>query len=469
MVGGIVGWLYQGTLENCSSYVNVTSTGYAETGGLCGTSQGSILKCINYGSVVGKDGVGGIAGFAGGTLTSCRNYGAIRGDSNVNEIFGAPHSSGAPVVTDCGAQYEFFVDDTIVQDPTDFDYSFAIIGDQQCMVQYAREMGSDKYFKLIYDYIINNADSKNIAHVFNLGDIVQTTYEYEPTSSAADKAKMDKEAELAYKQIARLDGVVDYSLIRGNHDGPAFYEEYFGLNSTYTGYASHIDDYYINSTNSVHYFSAGELDYMVITLDFGAGDPVIAWANEIIAAHPNHNVIIVTHAYMHRTGELLANDNLCARKPDGTNDPLYNTQMGATANNGDDMWNKLIKKHANIVLVLSGHVGTDDILCRQLKGENGNIVAKKAEKLAKKYNCEITTSADMDMSAMMTSGLSVQISGSDTNQLIQTSEEVMEIVNSVTGFENARNGQKNNETERCSGKTKRTELSATHAKRWRRG
>jgi hypothetical protein len=71
---------------------------------------------------------------------------------------------------------------------------------------------------------------------------------------------------------------------------------------------------------------------------------------------------------------LLANDNLCARKPDGTNDPLYNTQMGATANNGDDMWNKLIKKHANIVLVLSGHVGTDDILCRQLKGENGNIV-----------------------------------------------------------------------------------------------
>jgi hypothetical protein len=124
----------------------------------------------------------------------------------------------------------------------------------------------------------------------------------------------------------------------------------------------------------VHYFSAGELDYMVITLDFGAGDPVIAWANEIIAAHPNHNVIITTHAYMHRTGELLANDNLCARKPDGTNDPLYNTQMGDTANNGDDMWNKLIKKHANIVLVLSGHVGTDDILCRQLKGENGNIV-----------------------------------------------------------------------------------------------
>ena len=36
MVGGIVGWLYQGTLENCSSYVNVTSNGGNYAGGLVG-------------------------------------------------------------------------------------------------------------------------------------------------------------------------------------------------------------------------------------------------------------------------------------------------------------------------------------------------------------------------------------------------------------------------------------------------
>ena len=375
MTGGIVGWLYQGNLENCSSYVNVTSTGSAETGGITGTSQGNITKCINYGSVTGKDSVGGIAGMASGTLTSCRNYGSLSGTSNVNDIFGSVHSSGSPVVTDCGAIYEFFLDESIIQDPTNYDYSFAIIGDQQCMVQYARELNSDKNFKLIYDYILNNASSKNITHVFNLGDIVQTTYEYEPTSSDEHKAKMDKEAEFAYKQIARLDGVVDYSLIRGNHDGPVFYEEYYGVNSTYTDYASQVgDNYFINSTNSVHFFTAGDLDYMVVTLDFGAGDLVVAWANEVIAAHPNHNVIIATHAYMHRTGELLANDNLCARKPDGTNDPLYNTQMGTVANNGDDLWNKLVKKHANIVMVLSGHVDSDNVVCTQLTGDNGNTV-----------------------------------------------------------------------------------------------
>ncbi len=375
MTGGIVGWLYGGTLENCSNYVNVTSTGATETGAMVGTCQtGTITKCINYGSVVGNDGVGGIAGFASGRLTSCRNYGSVSGSSNVNDIYGAAHSSGTPILVDCGTANEFFISNGSITDPTDYDYSFAIIGDQQCMVQYARELNSNKYFKKIYDYILNNASSKKIAHVFNLGDIVQTTYEYDQTNTDEHKSRMDKEAEIAYTQIARLDGVVDYSLVRGNHDGPEFYEQYYGVNSTYTGYASHIEDYFINSSNSVHYFSAGNLDYMVVTLDFGAGDLVIEWANEIIAAHPNHNVIISTHAYMYKDGNLLTNSNLCARKPDGTNDPLYNTAMGATANNGDDLWNKLISKHANIVMVLNGHVGSEDVVCTQLKGENGNTV-----------------------------------------------------------------------------------------------
>ncbi len=372
MTGGIVGWLYNGKLENCSNYANVTSTGTAETGGVVGTCQGSITSCINYGSVVGVDSVGGIAGMASGTLTSCRNYGRISGTTNASGIFGSVHSSGAPIITDCGAQYEFLVDESIVQDPTNYDYSFAIIGDQQCMVQYARELDSDENFKQIYDYVIDNAESKNIQHVFNLGDIVQTTWPYNNTEE--HRQRMYKEVEFAYKQIRRLDGVVDYSLVRGNHDPDFLYDEYFGVESTYTGYGSHIEDYYISSANSIHYFSAGELDYMVVTLDFGAGDPVLEWANEQIAAHPNHNVIITTHAYMHRDGNLLANNSLCARKPDGTNDPLYNTAMGETANNGDDLWNKLVSKHANIVLVLSGHVDTDDVVCTQLTGENGNVV-----------------------------------------------------------------------------------------------
>ncbi len=373
MVGAIVGWLYKGTLENCASYVNVTSTGASETGGITGTSEkGTITKCINYGTVKGTDSVGGIAGKASGTLTSCRNYGKVSGNTNVNEIYGSAHSTGTPILYDCGVENEFFISDGSIKDPTDFDYSFAVIGDPQCIVEYAREMNSDKYLKRIYDYIIDNVSSKKIKHVFHLGDLVQTTWPY--ISGDTAKNKMYAEAELITQQIIKLDGVVDYSLIRGNHDPADFYDEYFGVNSTKTGYASHIEDYYINSTNSVHYFSAGDLDYMVVTLDFGAGDPVLEWASEVISAHPHHNVIIVTHAYMDRDGTTLGNSDAGALKTNGTNDPLYNTAMGATANNGDHMWDKLISQHENIVLVLSGHIGTEDVICSQWKGVHGNTV-----------------------------------------------------------------------------------------------
>ena len=100
MVGGIVGWLYNGTLENCTNYVNVVSTGASETGALVGTSEkGKIINCVNYGSVVGIDSVGCIAGKASGTIENCVNNGTAYGCSNVGGIYGYKHNSGAPTLT----------------------------------------------------------------------------------------------------------------------------------------------------------------------------------------------------------------------------------------------------------------------------------------------------------------------------------------------------------------------------------
>ncbi len=55
------------------------------------------------------------------------------------------------------------------------------------------------------------------------------------------------------------------------------------------------------------------------------------------------------------------------------------------------------------------------------KAENGKIIAKKMEKLAKKYNCEIVTSADMDMSAMTgAAGISLELYSDDLDLLRNT-------------------------------------------------
>lgn len=58
------------------------------------------------------------------------------------------------------------------------------------------------------------------------------------------------------------------------------------------------------------------------------------------------------------------------------------------------------------------------IILDEEKADNGKIIAKKLDKLAKKYNCEIVTSADMDMSSMMGgSGVQIKLYSEDLKQL----------------------------------------------------
>ena len=40
----------------------------------------------------------------------------------------------------------------------------------------------------------------------------------------------------------------------------------------------------------------------MLNLELWPRHPVISWAREVIAAHPNHNVIIVTHSYLNGGG-----------------------------------------------------------------------------------------------------------------------------------------------------------------------
>lgn len=72
-VGGVCGYSYNGTIENCYNTGTVSGTGYY-VGGVCGLNAGTITNCYNTGSVNGRLGnVGGVCGFNynGGTITNC--------------------------------------------------------------------------------------------------------------------------------------------------------------------------------------------------------------------------------------------------------------------------------------------------------------------------------------------------------------------------------------------------------------
>lgn len=61
------------------------------------------------------------------------------------------------------------------------------------------------------------------------------------------------------------------------------------------------------------------------------------------------------------------------------------------------------------------------IILDENKADNGKLINKKLEKLAKKYNCEIVTSSGMDMSSMMGgSGVAVNLYSDDLDQLRST-------------------------------------------------
>jgi hypothetical protein len=232
-----------------------------------------------------------------------------------------------------------------LEEPEDYDYSFALVGDTQILPRSYPE-----YMETLYDYIAETAEDKNVQHVFGLGDIT-------------DKHQ-DREWQASMPAIAKLDGIVPYSLVRGNHDDSPKFNYYVGVSNYASQYKAKYGSGY---ENTVHEFKVEGLKYLVITLDYGAEDDVLDWANAVVENHPNHNVIVSTHAYLNNGGKLLDGDDYYAPS---------NCNGNGNSNNGDDMWNEFISLHENIVMVFSGHISSEYVEMNKRIGVNGNEVTE---------------------------------------------------------------------------------------------
>lgn len=231
--------------------------------------------------------------------------------------------------------------------PTDYAYSFAVVGDTQILNYHY-----PKQFTALYDWLSDeeNIENHKIKYVLGLGDITDRDY--------------DAEWERAATEIAKLNGKVPYSLVRGNHDSEEKFTKY--MTEVYKGQTDGCLNDDIN--NSYKIFTAGEVDYMVINLNMGAIDSELAWAEELIKTHPNHTVIITTHIYLDSDGGYI----------DDTNGNISGThcRTDSTANNGDDIWNELVSKYSNVSMVLSGHINTTEVVVKKATGVNGNTVTQ---------------------------------------------------------------------------------------------
>lgn len=209
-------------------------------------------------------------------------------------------------------------------------------------------------------WIAENAQSRNIVFALHVGDITDNN--------------SPMHWERARDRIGILGGVVPYALAAGNHD--------ILVDGVATRDGSLIDAYFPQSlstsmqgtyeagkvSNSYHTFTVGDEKYLVMTLEFGPRDGVLEWANQVVSAHPDHKVIIVTHTYTSSSGR-----RVTAGTSGGSPDLVFPVDV-KDVNDAEGMWSKFVSRHANVLLVVSGHIGMSTIPWNIGIGVNRNKV-----------------------------------------------------------------------------------------------
>ena len=236
------------------------------------------------------------------------------------------------------------------QDDNEYAYSIAFIPDTQYIVN-----RYPKNFEPIYDYILENKDEKNIKYVVGLGDMtdINSTNEWN----------------MVKKQIDRLNGVIPYSIIRGNHDGrggDTKFDSIFGQkNSDYYKHVAANGGFYKQNSvkNTYLLFEENGVKYMILNLDYGVSEDVLKWADKVISEHPEHRVMIVTHAWLNINAE-----------PYTASDWASPSSEVPGSVNPDQIWKNHFKKHANIDMIICGHTNSDQVLVTPVIGDNGNTV-----------------------------------------------------------------------------------------------
>jgi hypothetical protein len=125
--------------------------------------------------------------------------------------------------------------------------------------------------------------------------------------------------------------------------------------------------------NSFHLFHAGRSDWLVLALEFGPRDSVVAWASQIASNYPAHKKILFTHAYTYSDDTRY--DWAAKGSAQSWNPHAYATASDSDGtNDGEELWQKLVRRHPDFVMVLSGHVLNDGLGRLSSTNDFGQVV-----------------------------------------------------------------------------------------------
>ncbi|MBD8045179.1 lamin tail domain-containing protein [Arthrobacter sp. Sa2BUA2] len=259
------------------------------------------------------------------TLTAPLPAAALAGGTADVLVIDGPRTTG-------GLLEEGGVTDQAFADPSQYDFAVNHMTDTQFYSEGFRDV-----FRRMTSWVVANADARKIEYNSLTGDIIENWIN---GNNSAERA--NREFQSAQDIMGLLnDANVPNGVLPGNHDNMwghnnDKYNEYFPV-SMYEG-KDWYGEAWAAGDNSAHtdYFSAGGVDFLVINLPYRSSDEQMAWAAQQAAAHPDHNVILATHSYIHTSA---VRDNIDLR-------------YTAT---GEELWNTVVAPNDNVFLVLGGH------------------------------------------------------------------------------------------------------------------
>ena len=282
--------------------------------------------------------------------------------------FGILNASGADLITYYGWTRRAAC--------TDQDFTFAFVGDIQTLTYYNDYKKGTNYVDGLFTWLVDNAEANKIKHVFTLGDLTDRSAVHDPTLSygasdpVGNDATYDAEYVIVKNAISKLDGIVPYSIVRGNHDGYQI-DEFFN----YEAYTKNFDGFYREESgvyedsivNSYRLTEIQGIKFIFITLDFNPSREAIDWVDELLSTYSDHNAIVTMHSFLTFRGGELDIANIL----DIQDSIVKGKYRGAAP---DWIWKNCLKKHKNVIMTVSGHVGADTPQYLTTVGENGNKV-----------------------------------------------------------------------------------------------
>jgi hypothetical protein len=183
------------------------------------------------------------------------------------------------------------------------------------------------YYDSLCRWIVDNADVYNVKMVIHTGDMVED--EFNQTHWANANKSMS----------ILLNAGIPYCWNAGNHDYNTTYwvgNQFSAFNPAVMAEKSYWAGDKFDGQNTAVHFPVSDWEFLIINIAYQANDTALAWANDLLDAHPESHAIVAAHIYLNGAGEYGTK---------GKDDSTWPLNFKAN----------VLDNHANVFLALSAH------------------------------------------------------------------------------------------------------------------